>query len=81
MNEIAEHLLNQALNLPEEDRAEFAERLWHSVPGWDGQSSESELTDEQKAMLDRRWEEIVSGKVECRPIKEVISEMRVKYGG
>lgn len=32
-----------------------------------------------KATLDHRWEEIVSGKVQCRDAFEVHAEMRAKY--
>ena len=70
----AEQVLSQALALDEEDRVRIAERLWESV-----ESADDQLTDEQKSTLDRRWEEIASGNVKCRPVKEVIAEMRAKY--
>lgn len=38
------------------------------------------LSDEMKGTLDRRWEEIVSGKVKCIPHDEVMSDLRAKYG-
>jgi putative addiction module component (TIGR02574 family) len=73
MTTTAENILNQALTLDDSERAQLAERLWESV-----EPAPADLTDEQKAMLDRRWEEITSGKVECRPFKETISELRQK---
>jgi putative addiction module component (TIGR02574 family) len=38
------------------------------------------LSDEMKQTLDRRWDEIVSGKVKCIPHDEVMTKMRAKYG-
>jgi putative addiction module component (TIGR02574 family) len=76
MTAIADEILNRALALDEEERVKIAERLWDSVES----AGTVDLTDEQKATLDRRWEEIESGKVKCRPVKEVISELRAKYG-
>ena len=73
MTATTEQILNQALTLDEHERVELAERLWDSV---EPQHREDDLSDEQKATLDRRWEEIESGKVKCRPVKEVISELR-----
>jgi putative addiction module component (TIGR02574 family) len=74
MTTTAENILNQALTLDDSERAQLAERLWESV-----EPAPTDLTDEQKAMLDRRWEEITSGEVECRPVKDLIAEMRQKY--
>ena len=37
------------------------------------------LSDEMKATLDRRWEEIESGKVKCRDAFDVLAEVRARY--
>ncbi len=74
MTTTAENILNQALARDERERVELAERLWGSVEP----SGDDDLTDEQKAMLDQRWEEIESGKVKCRPLDEVLAEMTEK---
>jgi len=75
MTATAERILAQAMSLNESERVELAERLWESL---EQRSSGDDLTDDQKKMLERRWEEITSGKVECRPFKEVIDDLREK---
>lgn len=76
MTATAEALLSDLLTLPEEDRLEIAERLQDSVQAG---HEDNGLEDGMKATLDRRWEEIVSGKVQCRDAFEVLAEMRAKY--
>jgi putative addiction module component (TIGR02574 family) len=75
MTATSEQILTQALALDERERVELAERLWESV---ESAPHEDDLTDEQKAMLDRRWEEIESGKVKCRPFDDVLVELTEK---
>jgi putative addiction module component (TIGR02574 family) len=75
MTTTAENILNQALTLDDSERAQLAERLWQSV-----EPAPTDLTDEQKAMLDRRWEEITSGKVQTQDGFEVLAKLRAKYG-
>ena len=51
--------LTELLKLPAGDRAELAKALWDSLT--DGErEAELELTDEQRAELDRRWAEHVA---------------------
>jgi putative addiction module component (TIGR02574 family) len=69
MTATAEALLDQALKLSEEDRTELVDHLAQSI------EPESDLSDDEKSTLDRRWEEIVSGKVKCRDAFEVIAEI------
>lgn len=82
MSTTAESLLPTLLSLSEEDRLMLADRLQKSV--FD-RASEAEpenaddLSDEMKTILDRRWEEIVSGKVQTRDAFEVLAELRAKY--
>ncbi len=73
MTAIAETLLSQDLKLSEEDRVELVDQLTDSIEPND------QLSDEEKSSLDRRWEEIVSGKVKCRDAFEVIDELMAKY--
>lgn len=73
MTATAESLLHQALKLSEQDRSELVDQLAGSI------EPEADLSDEEKSTLDRRWDEIVSGKVKCRDAFEVIEELREKY--
>ena len=73
MTATAESLLHQALKLSEQDRSELVDQLAESI------EPEADLSDEEKSTLDRRWDEIVSGKVKCRDAFEVIEELRAKY--
>lgn len=77
MTAAAESILSTLLTLPEEDRLEIAERLQYSVSPV---PTDEDLTDEMKSTLDRRWEEIESGKVRCIPHAEVMASMRAKHG-
>ena len=70
-----ESVLSLAMTLSEQDRAIVAEQLHDSIS-----LAEEPLSDEMKATLDRRWEEIESGKVKCIPHDQVMANMRAKYG-
>ena len=59
-----EQIREEALKLPAEDREWLAQELWNSIP----EESDPEL----KATLDRRWEEIVTGKVETIPLEDTL---------
>jgi putative addiction module component (TIGR02574 family) len=48
--------LSQLLQLPAEDRVELAIALWDSLSDSEREGA-LELTDEQRAELDRRWAE------------------------
>ncbi len=77
MSTTAESLLPTLLSLPEEDRLEIAERLQESV--YEHEEA-PDISDEMKATLDRRWEEIESGKVTCIPHEQVMEKLHAKYG-
>ena len=47
-------LLAEIMRLPEHERRELVEEVWDSLPPVD---DGFQLTEEQKAELDRRWEE------------------------
>lgn len=76
MTATAESILSNLLTLPEEDRLEIAARLQDSVYAT---SSDEELSRDLKVILDRRWQEIESGTVQCRDALEVVQELRAKY--
>jgi len=75
MTTIAESLLEQALRLSDKDREMLYVELGSSL-GETADDLEGELSDGMKAELDRRWEDIESGKVKCRDFNEVIAELR-----
>jgi hypothetical protein len=43
-------------------------------------AADEPLSVEMKDTLDRRWEEIVSGKVKCIPHDTLLQELQAKYG-
>ena len=62
--------LSQLLKLPAEDRAELAIALWESLT--DSEREEAlELTEEQRAELDRRWADHVENPGSAVPWSEV----------
>lgn len=62
--------LTDLLKLPAGDRAELAMALWESLT--DGErEAEFELTDEQRAELDRRWSEHVANPESAVPWSEI----------
>jgi putative addiction module component (TIGR02574 family) len=74
MSTAVESIVTQAMQLSEEERGEIVDRLAGSL------QPEDELSGEMKATLDRRWEEIESGKVKCIPHEEVMARLRTKLG-
>ena len=76
MTATTEHILNQALELSETERVEIAERLWDSV---EPQRPADDLSDAEKSMLDKRWDDIVSGKVKCLTHEEVMTKLKAEY--
>lgn len=63
-------LLEQALRLPADDRRKLADDLYDSIDrGVDG----FELSDEQKAEIDRRLAEYEKDPSIARPVKDFLS--------
>ena len=62
--------LSQLLKLPAGDRAELAIALWESLSDSDREGA-LELTDEQRAELDRRWTEHVENPGSAIPWSDV----------
>jgi putative addiction module component (TIGR02574 family) len=72
MPRAAEEVLNEALQLPEEDRDRIADSLWRSV-----RSSETEGIDEAWiAESERRCAEIDEGRVQMVPWGDVSNELK-----
>lgn len=66
-----EEIKEEALKLPLEEREILAEKLYASI-----HSDDLERNSELKALFDRRWEEIVSGKVKTLSREEVQASVR-----
>lgn len=62
--------LSELLKLPAEDRAELAMALWESLSGSEREDA-FELTDDQRAELDRRWTEHLANPGSAIPWSEV----------
>ncbi len=77
MSSKAASLFHQAAQLSDAECAELYEKLGMRL----GKISpaEPELPDGLADTLDRRWEEIVSGRVVCRDAFEVLAELRAKH--
>ena len=73
MSETAQKLLPELLALPVGDRVLLTEALAHSVP--EDEEDDSEFI----AMLNRRWDDIVSGREKGIPGDEVMAEARKRF--
>jgi putative addiction module component (TIGR02574 family) len=72
-------LLDQAMQLDPADRLELAHRLLESVPD-DAAGDDFELTDEQKAEIERRIAEHERDPGSAIPWEVVRERLRAKYG-
>jgi putative addiction module component (TIGR02574 family) len=75
MTEIALRLKDQLLSLSEDDRAALVEVLQDSLPD----EVEEGYHEAWEAELNRRMEEIESGKAVGRPAREMFDELRKRY--
>jgi len=75
MTETAEKLKSQLLELGSEDRAELAYLLLRSLD----EEPETGVQVPWEAQLERRWQEMESGKVAGAPAEEVFADLRKKY--
>jgi putative addiction module component (TIGR02574 family) len=75
MRETAEKLKSQLLQLGNEDRAELAYFLIRSLD----EDPDTGVQAAWEAELDKRWQEMESGKVAGVPAEEVFAELRKKY--
>lgn len=69
----AEILASEALRLSPAERAELADKLIESLDN-------EPLSDEWAAEIDRRVREIEGGAVTCRPVEQLLAELRGKLG-
>jgi putative addiction module component (TIGR02574 family) len=76
MSPTAASVLQAAMNLPHEDRAEVASLLWESVEGF----ATPEIAAAWEEEIARRIADLDSGKVESIPAEEVFRKLREKYG-
>jgi putative addiction module component (TIGR02574 family) len=67
---MASNPLSQLLQLPAGDRAELAIALWESLSDSEREDA-FDLTDEQRAELDRRWAEHIENPGSAIPWSEV----------
>jgi len=77
MSTHAAALFQQAAQLSEAECEELYEQLGNHLGR--AHASEEPLTSDMQATLDRRWEEITTGKVQCRDAFEVLAELRAKH--
>ncbi len=71
---IAAEKMAEVLALPEEDRALLAHRLIASLDDTIDADAETQWRD----VIERRTREIEQGKAECRPVEQVVQEIRTK---
>jgi putative addiction module component (TIGR02574 family) len=67
--------LAHLLKLPADERAEIAMALWESLTDQE-RESELELSSDQKAELDRRWDEHLANPESAVPWEEVRRKLR-----
>ncbi len=75
MTDTASRLKAELLNLATEDRAELAYVLIRSLE----EEPETGVRVAWEAELERRWQEMESGRVAGVPADEVFAELRKKY--
>jgi putative addiction module component (TIGR02574 family) len=75
MTDVAIRLKDELLRLPETDRAALAHILLDSLD----EQTDADAEAAWEAELNRRSEEIHSGKAEGRPASEVFEELRQRY--
>ena len=71
---IAAEKVAEILALPEQDRAFLARRLIASLDD----TVDSDAETEWQEVIDRRSLEIEEGKVGCRPVEQVVQDIRSK---
>ena len=71
---IAVEKMAEVLALPEQDRAFLARQLIASLDD----AVESDAETQWQSVIDRRSREIVEGDVSCRPVEQVVRDIRNK---
>jgi putative addiction module component (TIGR02574 family) len=80
MTAVAKKLAEQVLALPESDREKLFRLLRDSLPAETETLSQEEWDEAWKKELEKRIEELESGKVKAIPAAQVMAELRAKYG-
>jgi len=75
MSDLLNKMKNEALSLPEDERAKLAHELIMSLD----EGIDSDVNNEWEAEISRRVKEIKDGTAKGRPAEEVLSEIRAKY--
>ena len=70
-----QEVVNKALNLSPEERAELAHELILSLDD----TRDKEVETAWDAEIERRVREIKSGKAKGRPAEDILAEIRAKY--
>ena len=71
---IAAEKVAEVLALPERDRAFLAHQLIASLDG----VVDSDAEVQWQEVMDRRTREMESGKISCRPVEQVVKDIRGK---
>ncbi len=75
MSDLLSKMKNEALSLPEDDRAKLAHELIMSLD----EGIDSDVDNAWEAEISRRVQEIKDGTAKGRHAEEVLSEIRAKY--
>ncbi len=73
-------VMEKALALPKKARQRLAKELWKSLEPDEEKLSPKEWSRAWKAELEKRVDEVRSGKVKTIPAARVMAELRAKYG-
>ena len=73
-------IVEKALALPKKAREHLAKQLWKSLEPPEEKISKKEWNRLWKIELEKRIEELESGKVKAIPAVQVMAELRAKYG-
>ena len=74
MTQTAEKLKEEVLRLPTTDRAELAYCLLRSLD-----EADTDIQTAWERELEKRWQDVESGKVQGKPAETVFAELRKKY--
>jgi putative addiction module component (TIGR02574 family) len=79
MTATAQKVLDEALQLPEDDRDWIADSLWRSIDRPTEEDAEP-LDPAWEAEIERRIEDVRSGKVKMVPHEEAMARIRSRLG-
>ena len=76
---MATDILDELLKLPASERMEIAEALWASLSDAEREAA-SGLTDDQMAMLDRRWAAYQANPGAAISLDEMVRRLKARRG-